>query len=300
MLSLAADITGNAFLGSLVIVDPVISEATVRAEWARLLPAIAPAVRARMTVDIQHSNVRPPSQTYSVTTDALLLDRPNYRYKVLRLLLGAYLEGDGSQMVKRLIEQIGASQTPIRQALADLKASGLCRSRSRGLEVVAEEIAMEMLARTSALPQTLRFLFERGAQIKSPATLLHRALQILGPNAPSGWDTLALSGTPVALSDVPSLDLLGTPRIDLVAHVPRTSKAFNTRVLRLLDDGLELEPSALAPAPVVVTLARAETRFVRRDMLDNAQCAMPMDVFLSLLDMRFREHALQYAAEIRR
>nr|WP_235973034.1 hypothetical protein [Luteimonas sp. MC1895] len=198
------------------------------------------------------------------------------------------------------MDKIGASQTPIREALAKLKQAGVAHSWGRGIEVAAEDVSAELLAKIRALPQTLRFRFERGAQLKPPAMLLKRALSLLGPSSPSGWENLALSGTPVAQADVPELDLMGMPRLDLVAHVPRDAKVFDSRLLRLLDDGLELEPSVLVPAPVVVTLVRADTPFVRDAGLNQARCAYGMDVFLSLLDMGLREQALQYARALRR
>ncbi len=302
ILSLAATLVATPERGRLTVVDPAISEATVRDEWHRLLPALAPGVRRRMSLSIEqeanalvdkHSGNRDES-------DVLLLDRPNYRHEVLRLLLGANLDDGGPQPIKGLMEKIGASQTPIREALAKLRPAGIVRSRGRGVEVIAEDVTAELLAKIRALPQTLRFRFERGARIKPPAALLKRALPLLRPPARTGWGEMSLSGTPVAQSDAPSLDLMGVPRLDLVAHVSRDGKTFDATRIRLLDDGLEPEPSILAPAPVVVTLVRAEARFTRDAGLEHARCAYPMDVFLSLLDLGLREQAMQYARAMRR
>lgn len=300
-LDLAARLAVNQSKGRMIVVDPVISETTVQEEWDRLLPAIAPDVRARMTLSIeQEAEDSVEKQAgYRIESGILPLDRPNYRFEVLRLLLGANLEHDGPQPLKGLMDKIGASQTPIREALSELKQAGVAHSWGRGIEVAAEDVSAELLAKIRALPQTLRFRFERGAQIKPPALLLKRALSLLGPSAAAGWDKLALSGTPVAQADVPVLDLMGMPRLDFVAHAHRNEKSFDSRLLRLLDDGLELEPSVLAPAPVVVTLVRASAPFVRDAGLDLARCAYAMDVFLSLLDMGLREQALQYAKAVR-
>lgn len=301
-LDLAAQMAATAFDGRVTVIDPVISPATVQDEWNRLLPALAPELRPRLTLRIDHKTDGATEQRngYRIETGSLPLDRPNYRFEVLRLMLAANLENDGPQSIKSLIEMIGASQTPIREAVAELKRAGIARSWGRGTEVLAEDISTELLAKVRALPQTLRFRFERGARIKSPAVLLDRALSLLGASAPAGWDTLALSGSPVARADVPALDMMGVPRLDLLAHVPRDAKTFGFQMLRLLDDGLELEPSVLAPAPVVLTLVRADTRLVRDAGLPHqARCAYEMDVFLSLLDTGLREQALQYAKAVR-
>lgn len=300
-LDLAARLATNQSKGRITVVDPVIRKTTVQDEWDRLLPAIAADVRARMTLSIEQAAEDSVAKQAGdrIEPGILPLERPNYRFEVLRLLLGANLENDGPQPLKGLIDKIGASQTPIREALAELKQASVAHAWGRGIEVVAEEVSTELLAKLRALPQTLRFRFERGAQIKPPAMLLQRALSLLGSSAPRSWNKLALSGTPVAQADAPQLNLMGMPRLDLVAHVPRDARTFDSRPLRLLDDGLELEPNVLAPAPVVITLVRAKAEFVRDAGLEHARCAYPMDVFLALLDMGLREQALQYAKTVR-
>lgn len=300
ILSLAADLANNTLRGRLKVIDPLISDATVQEEWARLLPVIVPEIRDRMTLSIDTDAQAPAkSSAYKIEAGMVLLNRPNYLYEVLRLLIGANLGDDGPQTRQSLMEKIGASQTPISQALRELKRAGVAHSWGRGVEVDSEDVSPELIAKIQAQPQTLRFRFERGAQIKPPAALLQRVLSLLHPGAPAGWEKMALSGTPVALADVPKLDLMGTPRLDLVAHVPREAKVFDSKILRLLDDGLELEPNVLAPAPVVLTLVRAKVEFTRDAGLDQTWCAYPMDVFLSLLDAGLREQALQYAKAVR-
>lgn len=301
ILALAAELTSNRSKGQLTVSDPVISEGTVQHEWERLMPAITPDVRGRMSLSIEPSGpgTAGTSADYRIESGILLLDRPNYRFEVLRLLLGASLEDDGPQPIKGLIEKIGSSQTPIREALAELKQAQVVQSRGRGVEVIAEDITTELLAKVRALPQVMRFRFERGTKIKPPAELLKRVDPLLGASSPLGWRSLSLSGMPVARANAPSIDLMGMPRLDLVASLPRDEKAFDATLLRMLDDGLELEPNVLAPAPVVVTLVRADTLFVRNAGLGQMRCACPMDVFLSLLDMGLREQALQYAKVLR-
>lgn len=300
MLALAADVATGTLRGRLTVIDPAINDATVLEEWGRLLPAITPEVRDRMSLSIE-SAAEPSekSSIHRIESGIVLLDRPNYSYEVLRLLLGANLEDDGPQPIQGLMDNIGASQTPIRRALKELKQAGVAHSWGRGVEVTAEDLSDELLAKIRALPQTLRFRFERGAQIKTPAALLQRVLPLLRHGAPAGWEALSLSGTPVAQAEVPKVDLIGMPRLDLVAQVKRDAKVFDTAALRLLDDGLELEPNILAPAPVVITLVRAHKEFTRDAGLEHARCAYPMDVFLSLLDMGLREQALQYAQAVR-
>lgn len=293
VVSLAAELVGTRTPGRLTIRDSAISASTVRGEWDRLLRALDPGIRSRMRLDIERSS------THYDAKHAIPIDRPNYRFEVLRLLLGAGLIPAGADSLKGLLARIGASQTPIREAIIELKRAGVVNAAGRSLKVSPEDLSQELLARVGALPRTLRFRYERGAQIKPPAALLERALPLLQDVSRGGWEQIALSGAAVAHADVPQLDLMGIPRLDLVAQVPRDAKDFDGSLLRQLDDGLELEPSVLAPAPVVVTLVRADTPFFRVASLGNARCAFPADVFFSLLDMGLRDQALQYARVLR-
>jgi len=306
ILSLAAELAADDQAeGRMLVTDAVITGTTVRKEWDSLLPALAPEIRPRMTLEIKESETLADRLGESVR---LPLDKPNYRFEVLRLLLGASLEDKGSDrsITTRtgdtqigLMQALGASATPIRGALAALRDAGLIRSL-RQPRIDPQALTQEQLGRLGAIPQTLRFRFERGARIKPPAELLTRTEPLLGADGPKSWKPFSLSGAPVAQADVPELDLIGMPRLDLVAHIPRGDREFDADVIRMLDDGLEPEPNMLAPAPVVVTLVRAQTRFDRETQIGRIRCAHACDVFLSLLDMRLREQAIQYARAMRR
>lgn len=306
LLSIAAHLADNAETALIQVEEPAISHATVRDEWSRLIAAIKPEIAARMRLELS------PSVTSGAPTKALSrkagerrpelipVDRPNYRAEVLRLLVGASLANDGMWSVKGLIRQIGASQTPIRQALQELKRSGVLHEWDGShVDLVPENLSAELLAKLQAMPQTLRFRFERGARIRTPVELLDRAVHLLGPNATGAWSRIALSGVPVAQFEVPALDLAGVPRVDLVAFVPRDAKAFDAHAMRKLSDGLEYEPNVLATAPVVVTLVRADEREIRDNVIEGVRCAPAMDVFLALLDMNLRQQAAKYAKAVR-
>jgi hypothetical protein len=93
MLSLAAKLLIQADAeGRLVVVNPVISPATVRKEWEESLPAIASNVRERMTLTIEERSASAGHATKPRESDVVALDKPNYLFEVLRLLLGAGLE----------------------------------------------------------------------------------------------------------------------------------------------------------------------------------------------------------------
>lgn len=301
ILDLAAKASETGKPGRLVVIQPLVASSTVQAEWDRLIPVLAAGIGQALTLEIVQLPLSECADQDRRAGERVELQRPNYKYEVLRVLVGASLEGEGEQPLQGLIQKVGVSQTPIRAAVAELKRAGLLSpwTRSPVLEVVPEEMSLALLAKVQALPQTLRLRFAQGARLKSPAQLLERVMSLLGHNAPASWKDMALSGVPVAREEVPKLDIVGVPRLDLVAHVPRDAEAFDIGLFRELDDGLELEPSVLAPAPVVVTLIRGGESFFRGAGLGGARCAAQPDVFLSLLDQGLRDQAIEYAKAIR-
>ncbi len=290
--SLAAELAETGRSGRLVVRDPLVNEKTVSTEWQRLLHAFDGRVRERMTLVFEQSQ---PKSSF-IETEIVLLDRPNWRFEILRQLIVAAFDDLGALSAQRLCERIGASQTPIRQALADLVRSGLVLIQGRGAFYVQPKmVTPEALSKTGALPQVVHFRYQRGAVIKSAERLLQRANALMSAGEHSAWGMLSVSGTPVAGEDFPDFDLLGIPRIDLLLHVPRAAKAFDGGLIRKLDDSLEREPAVLANSPVVMTLVRADVVDARSGSGAFVRRAHPADVFLSLLDIGLRGQAQDYA-----
>jgi hypothetical protein len=277
------------------IVDPSMSVERAHEEWTRLLSVFNPGIRRRLKLDIKYTD---PAQTTRSDSPRLLanlipLPRPNYRYEVLRMLLRASLERGDAETVQGLIAKIGVSRTPIRMALEALQSAGIIKSPRR-LEIDAQELSLETLSRIGAMPLTLRFRFERGAKLRHPTELFRRA-QKLWRSETEEWSLLTLSGVPVAQKDVPPVNLLGLPRLDLVAQLGSKAETLDSGLIRMLDQGLELETNVLAPAPVVVTIVRAEKIYRRSIPMLGPNCAYPHDVLIALLDLGLRGQAIQYA-----
>lgn len=291
ILSLAAEIANDSHAaGRIIVVDPVIAEATVRKEWDSLLPAITSEVRACMSLEVERARLRS-------NPDVVALGKPNYRYEVLRLLIEADLRNE-KVSVKEMIGLIEASQTPVRSALDGLRSAGVVQEKGAALCLRPEDITTELLAKAGALPETLRFRFGPGARIKPPTQLLRCCLPLLERSMDShDWGRMTLSGVAAAVQDVAALNIIGLPRLDLVAQLPHRTTQFQASLLKQLDDGLEHAPSILEAAPVVVTVVRANLMRARHQ--DGASIAPKCDVYLSLLDIGLREQALQYAKAVR-
>ncbi len=304
VVALANKLVGNRERARLVLREPAISRATVDAEWRQMEAILRPDVIERMQIEIDTAPKRFEFDTH-VRSAVIALDKPNWRYEVIRQLLCAAFDAVGPLSAQQLCDRIGASQTPIRSALHELSLSGLVRAYGRGGFVVSpNDIHLESLGKAGAMPQVLRFRYERGAIVKPPAQLLERLPHFYGEipsntSVPKDWIAIGLSGTAAAQRDQAGFDLLGVPRLDLVARVPRQSKYFDADDVRMLDDGLEYEPSVTSHAPVVLTLIRADTVDTRSQGLGVA-IAHVADVYLSLHDLGMREQAFEYAGAMLR
>lgn len=292
ILSLATELA--ALEGSdaqLIVINPVISEVTIRKEWQAAIAAIAADIRARMHLRVESTRQR-------AEPDAVPLGKTNYRHEVLRMLIEAQLR-DEKLTVKDMVGLTEASQTPVRAALDGLRAAGVVQKNGAALHLRLEDITTALLAKLDALPKVLRFRFEQGARTKPAAELLQRCRPLLRESLDNdGWGRMALSGIATAVEDVPTLDIIGLPRLDLVAQIPHGITRFSTNLLRQLDDGLEHETNVLAPAPVAVTIVRA--KLMRARLHDKTVQAPKSDIFLSLLNLDLREQALHYARAVRR
>lgn len=304
MLALAASLADNpkAAKGRLIVDAPVMSTEKIRHEWQRCLnvldehfaqrmvlelaPAPAPSTAKRLLKDVTHRE----------KSDNVLLERPNLRHEILRQLVNENLQHQGMGLASfgMLMHKIGISETPVRKTLQDFKKARIVASWGRGgYGINLDALTPELLAKLGALPQTLRFRYERGSQIRPAAKLLDRATELL-TSTRQAWQPIALSGVAVAMNDVPGIDLMGLPRLDLVARVARKTKYVDTSFIRMLDDGLELEPNPHAQAPVVVTLLHASEDDTREEGIHPVRVASKGDVYLSLLEMGLREQAAQY------
>ncbi len=287
---LAADVAVSGGRATVTLTNPRITTAAIQAEWARIGLAFLPSLRDAIRIEIQEDVVS-RSKTDGAGSMVPLIP-PNYRFEVVRLLIEHALSGRGPIGLKSLTSQVGSSKAPIVAAVSALRLAGVLPSRGP-LEIYPAQLGGPALATLGALPQIMRFRYERGATPASIGALLERARKLIANSGLIDWHAIALAGMPVARVDVPTIDLMGTPRLDLIAVADRKSKAFDSGLIRLLDDGLEFEPNPLAESPVTVAVVRGATPAFRS--ASGTRLASRADVFLSLLDLGMREAAIEYA-----
>jgi len=296
IVDLAIGLEDQADVGDLKISNSQLSKAKIQTEWRRALQVLDKRVRNRLRYQIVEGEER----VTDIGSRKLALDKPNYRYEVVRQLLHAQLEhGSVTLPMGSLINAIGVSETPIRRAVYQLRRFGLLAPRERlvQLAVLASELSWEVLVAAEATPQVLKFRFERGTQIRAPSYMLERAHYLLSYRGNDEWKNLSLSGVPVAQRDVPSLDITGTPRLDLQLLAGNHVSAFNMSDMHKLINGLELDENRLEPAPVAITVTRSRAQLERKNRARVRQAAK-CDVLISLLALGLRSQAVQYAQQL--
>jgi hypothetical protein len=300
VMDLAATLASTTEKGVIVIEDRRISAQTIQFEWDRLLKAFAPPLRSRLTLKVLQpepvARLRHPTihQPYGV-----VLKAPNFRFEVLRQLIGADIDQTRPQSVDVLVKRTGASQFTVRKVLGDLVGRGIVkqsRPANARFSLTATGINPELLVIAQAMPEVLRFRYAAGIRPRPTEQLIQRFEQLMQPGPPAGWTNIGLSGSLATnLLRLPHVDLLGVPRMDLTAYVGKVAKMFDISLLNELDSGLEYVPDVFCPASLVITLVRSDVTFNHPDGGKPWRFAQSGDIYLALIHAGLREQALQFA-----
>lgn len=298
---LAATLASTTGKGVLVIEDRRLSAQTIQFEWERLLRAFPPHLRSRLTLKIMEPEpllrARHPVFHHP---GAVMLDTPNFRFEVMRQLIGADIDRTEPQSVDALVEKIGASQFTVRKVLGELVRRGIVKQSNptnARFSLTSTDINLELLGIAQAMPQALRFRYAASTRPRSIEQLTRRFKQLIQPSPPVGWKNIGLSGSAATnLLHLPQVDLLGVPRMDLTAYVGKAAKMFDVSLVHALDDGLEFVPDVRWPASLVITVVRSDAMFNHPDSGNRCRYAQSSDIYLALLHAGLWEQAIQFAA----
>ena len=140
-----------------------------------------------------------------------------------------------------------------------------------------------LVATSPRARSTVRFAAS-SAEARDAYAHLRRLEKIAPPN-------LAIGGTFGATHFFPSLDLVGTPRLDLSQHCPE--ERLDLSFIKKLDPALEQVRDPLRPATVVVHAVRhAESMFTPRE--GGLFWADPVECALDLFEAQFTTQASQF------
>ncbi len=308
---LARVATGPERRGVLVLVEPQISGERLRDEWRSLVLIMKSGILERMTLVIRRDG-QPnevmgtiPSAEHAAIEEiighvrvrsARATQRPSEAFfDVLRVLLVHWFRKSGPLTSKDLCKQTGYSYPTIASALERLE-SDIVRHSDRRVELrgFPKDAWFKLLAQSEKVRASQRYT-DRSGRPRSPEILLGRLREL-------GLDHLAVGGVLGARRYQPGLDLVGTPRLDLILHrnnhtPTRPGKlADPAAILRKLDPALKPAASGEPCQVVVHTLFRTEPFF---SALENGvRWADEVECLLDLHEARLESQALEFLTRL--
>ena len=253
------------------------SRAVWKSDSGLRLPSVERWVeRCTMGRDTVHSEV--PLRVHPVVPTAKFFD-------VWKVLLSAWLQKEGALAVHTVAERAGAAYPTVAEALKRLEHRGEVRRRSdRSVELRGwpRKTYGELESLLPALRKTAWFV-DRSGRAPDSAQLLRRLRKLAVPQ-------VALGGVEAARHLDPSLDLLGTPRVDLTVHAP--NGAADLGFVREIDPALTPTDAEGGTVLAVHLLTRQQSLFV--DHGAGLPLADPAEVALDLGELRLTSQLFEF------
>lgn len=209
-------------------------------------------------------------------------------FDVLRVLLVSWFRQEGPLTSKKLMEMCGSSYPTIASSLKRLNPH-LVRHSDRRVELKSfpKDEWLKLVAGRDQIRATRKFV-DRSASPRSPESLLSRLRKL-------NRKVVAIGGVEGARYYQPSLDLVGTPRIDLAIHM--TGDGFDLPgMVRKLDPALKPAEAGESVALAVHQLFRPVSLFssggIDQPYADEVEC------LLDLQDARLETQALEFLASL--
>ncbi len=286
--------------GYLVLVDSGITKSRLHDEWRRAAAVLKPRILEALTICISSptSDLRgipydPPKAIQRWLHEVIeresqrtprAAERIDFDFIVRKLLIHQWLMHREPQTTASLTNAAGCSYPTVARTLKML--GGLLKrdsDRSVGLKYFPEREFSHLLAKAERARSTTRFV-DRSGQPRSVELHLRR-LQKLNPPG------VAVGGSVGARHYLPSLDLVGAPRLDLSVHCH--DSPFDVSFVKRLDPALERVDDPLKPATVVVHAVRhAISLFAPRK--SGLAWADPLECLFDLHECRLEAQARQF------
>ncbi|MBK8038851.1 MAG: hypothetical protein IPK22_17220 [Verrucomicrobiaceae bacterium] len=203
-------------------------------------------------------------------------------FDILRVLLIHWIRRSGPLKANDFGRETGFSYPTLAAALNELEPH-LKRHSDRRFELRSfpRDAWFRLVAKTDKVRHRQAYV-DRSGRPRPIEALLGRLRELKR-------EDIAVGGVLGARHYLPGLDLIGTPRLDLVLHSP--GKGASTEFLRKLDPALKPAERGELPQVVVHTLFRPLSYFTPGDGLpwaDEVEC------LLDLHDMRLEQQALEF------
>lgn len=283
----------------LILDEPQISDERLHEEWQGTQTLFRPEILDRITLVIRREDN--PVQVIGSLSDEEqdsieeVVDherqhsfRPMRRpaeafFDILRVLLVHWFRQSGPLTSKELAEQTGFTYPTIANALERLEPH-LTRHSDRRVELRSfpKDAWFKLVAQAEKVRASKGYT-DRSGRPRSPEVLLKRLREL-------GREDIAVAGVLGARHYLPGLDLVGTPRLDLVINARRFAGPPN--FLRRLDPALKPAERGEPCQVVVHTLFRPEPIFSLPE--DGIRWADEVECLLDLHEARLETQALEF------
>ena len=268
---------------------------TLRPDTARRLALIGVGSDGAVVVPEDHAAKRLAALVEEAFRDQKATERPSpsrlssKSFEVWKVLLGAWLQHEGSLQVGEVAERAGCSYPTVAKTLERLEQRHEVErdtSRSVALKNFPSATLREVLALVETLRRPISFVDATGGD-PSPQSLLRRMEARKPPR-------VALGGVVAARHYDRQLDLHGLPRLDVVMHTP-----VDLRWVEDLDPALQpASQDETAPVLVVRPLMRPTSAF--KVVAEHAlPIADPVETLLDLYELRLDAQATDFVKAVR-
>lgn len=287
----------------LILDEPKIGDDRLREEWQSIQTVFRPEILDRIALVIRREES--PYQILgnlseeerkcieAVTEHARQhASRPARRpseafFDILRVLLIHWFRKSAPLTSMQLGVQTGFSYPTVAAALRQLESHMVRHSDRRiGLRSFPRDAWFKLVAQAEKVRSSQGYT-DRSGRPRPPEVLVNRMREL-------GRDDIAVGGVLGARHYMPGLDLIGTPRLDLVVHNKRMRAPHD--FLRRLDPALKPVERGESPRVVVHTLYRPDTLFTHTDKgeiwADEVEC------LLDLHEMRLEAQALEFVEHL--
>lgn len=274
--------------GILLLTDSIVTEHRLLAEWKTARQIIREELLARLSICVidedgalvgvphpPHEDMRRVLKEVAAHESGHLIQRgirPDFEFVVQKVLLHNLFVSGKAMTVGDLAAKAGCSFPTAAQVVKGL-GSLIERTSDRRvrLKYFPRDQFDQFAAGSERARMTTRFTDTSG-QTRSPQALLRRLPKVAPEN-------VAVGGVLGARQYLKSLDLIGTPRLDLSVYSPR--ERLNLDFVQDLDPALKIEMDPQRPVALAVHAIRhAEPLFTRDNMgwllADEIECLLDL------------------------
>jgi hypothetical protein len=301
--SILADLPNH--IGILILDETKISKLRLREEWDNYVRLVQPNIISRLKMVVLSKNeVYQRFGDFSKFEIDIVLEihktlikndihkkirKPDAFFEILRILIIQWFRGNGPIQVNKLCQLSGFSYPSVSSSLEKMELQ-LKRHSNRSIELITfpQDLWYKLLASKDNLRTPQEFWAHRPRDIEYLKNKIINNINI----------EVGFGGIIGARHYLPSIDLLGTPRLDLTVQKWNKSKIEN--FVRSLDPGLKRVQPGELPQLVIHNLFRPDPLFINDD---NTLFADEVECLLDLQELRLEQQAselLEYFKKTRK